>query len=650
MPRLSSFVAALVILDFCPLSVCAQSGVSVNGTSPSFSDSANALEMLKGQATVDIHVSDFAGRLLDVQADIKLLPINPTGDNRIFTNAVAGSQYVASVKRGLAQIENVMGGDYVLEVTAPGYQFHREKLTVIGGYAKTEAFVKMHGFDGSEDDIEFGQPGAPEIAPSARHDVEISVADVQSGKNSDATQHIRAALQRSPNSPDVHYLAGHIDELNKDDAGARTEYEAAIKIFPKHLASQTALGNLLLRTGDTSAAIPHFEKALDVGPNSWRVHWLIAEAYLQLNPPDLEKVRDNAARALALGKDRATQAHITLAVADAVQGNLPDSRDKLQTFLHDHPNDKSAPRARELLTAVENAQTDGAGRINIVPRTESDALDLEGVSPEAMPGVPANIDAAVPLVTTGSACTLPQVLTGAAFRSNELVDNIQRFSAKELVVHEELDSKGTARNSAQREFDYVAAIERPTEYLIAMREMRNGQFGFGPSFPSTLAMDGIPAVGLIFNPVYSSDFNFSCEGLGQWHGQPAWQVHFEQKAGVRPRIHQWRVKNFIYPAVFKGRAWLASDSYQLLHLETDLAQPIPEIKLEYQHISVDYAPVPFPKKQAALWLPASAQVYYKYKGHYYRQEHSLSSFTLFSIDTKEKISDPRQKGENPGSH
>ena len=647
MPRPSP-LCALTLATFCfAASVCAQSGVANGGATPGFSDPRLALEMLKGEATVNIHVTDSTGRALDVQADVKLLPVNPTGDNRVFTNAVAGSQFVATVKRGLAHIENVMGGDYFLEISAPGYQFHREKLTVIGGYGKTEAFVKLHGFDGSEDDVEFGQPGAPEINPSAQREVELTVAALQAGKKSDAAQHIRSALKRSPNSPDVHYLAGYVAELDSNSASARAEYEAAIKIFPKHLASQNALGNLLLRAGDASGAIPHFERALDVGPNSWRAHWLLAEALLQLDPPELDKSRENANRALALGDDKAAAALVTLAIADGVAGDLEEAKAKLHLFLQHSPNDPSAHRARQILQAVEKAESESAARIEIVPHPVNDALDLEGVSPDAIPGLPSNIDAAVPQVTPGAACMLPQVLVGAAVRSNELVDNIQRFSARELVVHEELDSKGTARNSAERTYDYVAAIERPTQNLIAMREMRDGVFGFGPQFPAPLAMDGIPAIGLIFNPVYSGDFTFTCEGLGHWRGQPAWQLRFEQKPNTRPRIHQWRVNNFVYPAHLKGRAWLTADSYQLLHVETDLAQPILAIRLEYQHISIDYAPVPYPSKQSALWLPKSAQINYKYKGHFFRQEHSLSDFTLFSIDTKEKIADPRQKGEDP---
>jgi tetratricopeptide (TPR) repeat protein len=621
--------------------VSAQSGARTTDTS----DPRLELETLSGEAIVNIHVTDISGKLLPVKADVKLFPANPLA-NRVNTENILGSEYLTTVKDGLAHIDSVRGGDYNLDVTAAGYQPHHEKLTVIVGYAKTEAFVKMHPFDGSDDNVEFGQPGAPPITPAAQRDVELAVSALQSGKRKEAEPRIRAALKRSPGSPDVHYLAGYIAESGGNDAAARDEYEAAVKIFPAHLAAQIALGNLFVHAGDGASAVPHLQKAISAGPNSWRAHWLLAEAYLQMKPSDPERAREYADRAIVLGKDRATSAIVTLALADAVQGDLTASRAKLLAFLKENPKDSSAPRAKQVLDIVEKAAGGGSTKIDLVPQPANDPLDLEGVSPEAMPGLPAGVDLSVPAVTAGTACELPQVLVGAAFRSAELVDNIQRFSAKELVVHENLDSKGTARNSELQNYDYVAAIERPLPNLIVMREMRDGVFGFGPNFPGPLAMDGIPAIGLIFNRAYSPDFSFRCEGLGQWHGQPAWQVRFEQKPGVRPRIHQWRVNNFTYPAHLKGRAWLTADSYELLHLETDLAQTIHAIRLEYQHISIDYSPVAYPGKQSSLWLPSSAQIYYKYKGHFYRQAHSLSNFTLFSVETREKIAEPHQKGGN----
>ena len=52
--------------------VSAQSGALVG----SANDPRLELDTLNGEATVNIHVSDFSGRLLPVKADVKLFPAN----------------------------------------------------------------------------------------------------------------------------------------------------------------------------------------------------------------------------------------------------------------------------------------------------------------------------------------------------------------------------------------------------------------------------------------------------------------------------------------------------------------------------------------------------------------------------------------------
>jgi hypothetical protein len=92
----------------------------------------------------------------------------------------------------------------------------------------------------------------------------------------------------------------------------------------------------------------------------------------------------------------------------------------------------------------------------------------------------------------------------------------------------------------------------------------------------------------------------------------------------------------------KGRAWLAADTYQVLHLESDLMEPIPKIRLKSEHLAVDYRPVRFRKGNVQLWLPESADLYIHYKGHRYHHRHSFSDFLLFSVEDTQQISEPVQ--------
>jgi Tfp pilus assembly protein PilF len=612
--------------------------------------------MIQGSSSVIVHVQESAGNPLAVPASVKLiLKLNPgeVEGNGTFTSNLSQDAYSATTKAGLANINGVGGGDYIVEVSAPGFQTAHDTVTVLGQYSTTNAFIKLHAFDGSDDQSELEQPGAPPISQKARRDVELALHALAVGKTAEAAPHVRDALKHAPENPDVHFIAATFAQRKNDTAEAEKQYQQAITLFPTHFAAQIGLGDLLLHQHDYAGSIAHLEKALAIGPNSWRGHLLLSEAYLQTGRDNLDKVRFQANRALELDKQKAVDAEITLALADALAGDRDTAREKLEKFVRDHPKDPGTDRAKKSIAMFDNAEAGKPGSVKMLPlsgRAETDSDLLAYVPPGAMLRLPAGVDDAVPPVTAGVTCALPQVLDGAARRSQEFARSLERFSAKETVSHDQLDAAGVARKSSQHVYDYTAALEHPRPDLIVMDELRDGSFGVD-DFPGAIATEGIPAVGLIFNPAFSPDFTFSCEGLGEWKGQPVWQVRFEQKSNRPARIHDWVVNGSSFPTILKGRAWIATDSYNLLHVETDLVQPIKDLRLDYEHMSIQYQPVKLPSGKASLWLPFSAEVYTKYKGRFFRQEHDFSNFTLFSVNTNETIgTTPRKKKQDKQDH
>jgi tetratricopeptide (TPR) repeat protein len=629
-----------VCLALCASQASAQ-GTASGGLANGGASTDMIEAMAQGTTLVSVHVVDQTGKVIAAAATIHLQRSGEIIDN---IHGLASTAFDSTARSGLARIEGIPTGEYLMEVTAPGYKRSTQKLTVLGAYAKTEAFVKLSPFDGSGDsDVELDQPNAPILTTPMRRELDAVLSAMSSGKMQQAPPHLKNLLKHAPENPDAHFIAGYYDERTKDTAGAKTEYEQAVKLFPAHFSAQLSLGSLLLNQGDAAGAIPHLESALSVGPNSWRGHWLLAEAHLHADR-NAEQAKFHAQRAIDVGKEKAVRAEITLAMAEAIGGDITGGQKRLEAFLKDHPTDPSAARAKEGLGILtEASKHSGSSEISLPSGKADDGMgDLEDVPPEAITTLPKGVDDFRPVVTEGVACEMPQVLAGAELRSREFVNALERFTAKENVVQDELDRSGTPKHSAHRSFNYVAALEHPRPNTIIMDELRDGSFGLD-DIPGSLAMEGIPAVGVVFNEAYANDFNFTCEGLGEWKGQTAWQVRFEQKADRPSRIHGWMINNKIYPASMKGRAWLSADSYQLLHVETDLAEPIKPIKLEYQHMSIDYLPVAFPNKKSSLWLPASAQIFYKYRGHYGRQEHDFSDFTLFSVNTKDDPSKPKKK-------
>ena len=256
--------------------------------------------------------------------------------------------------------------------------------------------------------------------------------------------------------------------------------------------------------------------------------------------------------------------------------------------------------------------------------------------------LPPDVDETLPPVAPNVACSLPDVLQSVGQRVEELVANLQSFSAREVIQHQEIGQDGKMSSPRKRSFDYFVSIRELRPGALAVEEYRDGSMSL-QSFPTSLATAGLSAFALIFHPDYVGDFAIKCEGLGQWHGQPAWQLHFQQRADKPVRFRQYEVNKNRYAVKLKGRAWVAADTYEVVRIETDLMEPIPAIALESEHLAIDYQPVKFQKRDVQLWLPESADLYLDYRGHRYHHRHSFSNFLLFSVDVTQHIGIPAQR-------
>jgi hypothetical protein len=75
----------------------------------------------------------------------------------------------------------------------------------------------------------------------------------------------------------------------------------------------------------------------------------------------------------------------------------------------------------------------------------------------------------------------------------------------------------------------------------------------------------------------------------------------------------------------------------VVHLETDLLKPIPDLSLDLEHQSLDYGPVIFATRDVSLWLPQSVDISVHLGGKQFNARHSYSNYQLFIVDTGQKI-------------
>jgi Flp pilus assembly protein TadD len=299
-----------------------------------------------GSSSLTIRVLNDDGQPLKGPAEIKLIS---TATETSFLDG--SSTYSATAKDGVAKVDQIAGGEYVLEVTSPDFAMGRDKVQVLGGNSSYEEVIRLHAFDGSEDQTQLNQPGAPPLPEDVQKELQLALTAVDANKAAAAVPHLRNAEKHAPDNPDVLYTAGFLADRLGHYQEAQTDYTKAIKVFPNHFAANYALGSLLLEQNRAAAALPYLRKAETMGPNSWRVHWQLSEAYLHADR-DWQKGEFEANRALQIGKTKAADAEIPLAMAEALSGKPDDARTRLQAFLRDHPKDPGVSEAQAILAQL----------------------------------------------------------------------------------------------------------------------------------------------------------------------------------------------------------------------------------------------------------------------------------------------------------
>ena len=149
-------------------------------------------------------------------------------------------------------------------------------------------------------------------------------------------------------------------------------------------------------------------------------------------------------------------------------------------------------------------------------------------------------------------------------RTQDLIENLQRFSANERIEQTDTDRHGKKQTAESQEMNYVVQIEQNSSGYPVVEEYRSGAGGV---HLASVVDFGTPAFALIFHPTHIDHFNFRCEGLTQLRGSPAWQLHFEANADPNKSFIAIRVGRSSYLPRFKGRAWIATSSYNVVQIE-----------------------------------------------------------------------------------
>jgi tetratricopeptide (TPR) repeat protein len=594
------------------------------------------------------------------EADVSMLPSNskiyvsvrepngiPVTENAtVIVSCPLRSVNVSGLTNDTAEAEfsNIPAGDCFVEVSAPGYKTSRERALVspsTTSSVRQYLYVYLHSIS--------------EAASSARTPTPMNVLKeinegteaMRKNRADAARKHFLKAAQRTPQNADVQYLLGQLESSQNHEDAARGRYEQAIALSPMHEHALLALGEMQLHNKSKGDADATLEKAVQANTMSYRAHFFLAVAYLQQRK--FASAKPHVQRAIELSGDTLPMGHALLGQIMVGEGDQLAARREFELVLHKYPNDSAAAVARSGIEDLEKpVPTAGRGDAIpelVLPTSKSVSPVAADTSGPASPWGPSDVDNNKPGVAGDVSCSAADIVNRTGEASSEQIENFEKFMASEHIDHQEIDRHGNPGNIRSHDFSYLAFINRDKSGHIFLEESRDGGTGV-ESFPTSLATLGLMGLGSsVFQPAFASALDFTCEGLGQWRGKPAWLMYFRQKPNQQSYLRLWRTPKTTLEVPLKGRVWVAATTYQVLHVETDLREPIEKLELTKDHLSIDYGPVTFQNGQTELWLPWYADMYLELRHRRYHHRHTLSNYTLFAVDTHSTVGKPKGTAE-----
>jgi len=545
----------------------------------------------------------------------------------------------ATTKGAQALFTQLAPGQYYVEVEAPGYWKTREDAIIDPSVGDNVVKVSLMTASGGSAPIVYYH--TPLLAPDVQKELSKGIAALKAGKLDAARKSLRSVLKKSPNHPTALYVMGLSAQKMGNIAEARSFWEKSLSFDPTQQMVVYALGQSYLSEGDNAKADELGRQLLRLDPNSWKGHSLVASSAFRQSHY-AEAVSD-AERALEIGGESAGGISIVLAQALAVQDRGGEAIEALKRYLAAQPEGNHAELARRLLNQIESK----ADRF-VISGSELEKAAEEVPQPEVTPlverWVPPDVDELVPPVEPGAACNLEEVVAKAGEQLRLLPETLDRFSATERIQHQTVNENGIASRSQTVSFAYVVSIHETRSGSLNVEEYRNGTDD--PAvFPEHFATRGLPSQVFVFHPYYKDEFFMKCEGLARHDMEFAWQVRFEQKGNISSRMQVHYLNGRRYPVPLKGRALIDASTYQVVHLQTDLREPVKPAGLYAQHTDIEYGPVQFRKGNTQLWLPIRAEFFVQTRGHRVHRRHDFSDYLLFGIEDKQVIGKPKEASE-----
>ena len=583
-------------------------------------------------------------RVLDASG----LPLDNPAEARLFSDANPRILTATTQEASIADLKNVIPGDYELEVSSIGYKKTTQHLHVFNAGQDFSVFVYLLP-DSEHLQIQINDTSAKSsvyLKPELQRDINKGLEFSQKKQYEKALREFSKASHHAPSNPNLWYLQGTAEVGLRRPDDARRDFLLALSFDPAHEKSLLALAELQLQDDEIPAAIASLERAYHANGGGWRTQYLMATAYTRANR--LPEAELHALHAVDFAARNAAPAMLLLAEIQLREGKKIEAQQTFDRISARFPGSPSAEEAKFRGARLQSESPDLVASLGDLPLPS--LSDVTAPADSDSPWAPPDVDDMEYPIASDVTCKSDEVLDLAQDRLNSQLLNFEKFTATEHVVHQEIERSGLSEPPKEKQFSYIVFVYPYAGNSLYLEESRDGSSSYS-AFPTPMITTGINSLGVaLLQPANREGFNYQCEGLTNLRGQAAWQIRFEEKKDSTASIRRWRNSKATYNIRVKGRVWITSTSYDMLRIETDLLEPVRPLSLTRDHLQVNYGPVSFQDGKQSLWLPWSADMYMEYRHKRFHHSHTLTDYLLFGVDETQKVSAPKIPPPDPADH
>jgi hypothetical protein len=195
---------------------------------------------------------------------------------------------------------------------------------------------------------------------------------------------------------------------------------------------------------------------------------------------------------------------------------------------------------------------------------------------------------------------------------------------------------GLCYTTARYSFRYLLVV-RAGEGARFISEYRTDEKGKPVDFEHLEYMpmltSGFVSTALHFHPRDQTFCRFRYFGRQKLRGRQAEVVGFAQMPGQDPPATEFAVGDRSAHLLVQGLAWIDARSHEILHIQTDLLAPRPDLGLEKATTRIDFSAIHLRDLPAALRLPVKVTVDLWWFHRHLRNIHEYSGFKLFRVES-----------------